>query len=97
MNKKDLVTNVKERIEGTNKEAMLAVDSVIAAIKDGVMNDGKVSLVGFGSFEAVYRGARTCKNPQNGANIEVPAKMAPRFKPSKALKEMIATLDVVSK
>ena len=95
MNKKEMVANVKARMEGTNKEAALAVDSVIGAIKDGVMCDGKVSMVGFGSFEAVFRGSRTCKNPQNGETIEVAAKMAPRFKPSKSLKEMVATLDIV--
>ena len=89
MNKRELVGTVKDLMGGTNKEAALAVESVLDAIKTGLVEDGKVALVGFGSFETVLRKARTCRNPQNGNTIEVPAKMAPKFKASKLLKEMV--------
>ncbi len=86
MNKKELVNAVKDNMGTTRKEAELAVASVLDAVVDGMVEDGKVSLVGFGTFSVVDRAARTCRNPQTGAPIEVPAKKAPKFKPSAALK-----------
>ena len=89
MNKKELVNAVKDGMGVTRKEAELAVASVLDAVVDGMVADGKVSLVGFGTFSVVDRAARTCRNPQTGAPIEVPAKKAPKFKPSAALKDVV--------
>ncbi len=89
MNKKELVNAVKDNMGTTRKEAELAVASVLDAVVDGMVADGKVSLVGFGTFSVVDRAARTCRNPQTGAPIEVPAKKAPKFKPSAALKDVV--------
>jgi DNA-binding protein HU-beta len=47
-----------------------------------------VTLVGFGTFKVVHRAARKARNPQTGEAIDVPAKTVPKFKPSKAMKEM---------
>jgi DNA-binding protein HU-beta len=88
MNKSSLVEAVKSKMEGTKKEAEMAVSAVLQSISEGMVTDGKVALVGFGSFEAVDRKARTCKNPQNGETINVPAKVAPRFKASTAMKDI---------
>ena len=90
MNKKDLVNFVAEETDSTKKTAALMVNAVIEGIKSGIMNDGKVGLVGFGTFKAVPRKARTARNPQNGDPVEVPARMVPAWKPSKILKEAVA-------
>ena len=89
MNKKELVNTVKDSMGVTRKEAELAVGSVLDAVVDGMVADGKVSLVGFGTFSVADRAARTCRNPQTGEPIEVPAKKAPKFKPSAALKAAV--------
>jgi DNA-binding protein HU-beta len=89
MNKKELVNAVKDSMGSTRKEAEVAVGSVLDAIVDGMTADGKVSLVGFGTFSVVDRAARTCRNPQTGESIDVPAKKAPKFKPSAALKDAV--------
>ena len=91
MNKAGLVSSVQEKLEGTKKEAEVAVNAVLESISSGVVTEGKVGLVGFGSFEAINRKARTCKNPQNGKTIEIPAKVAPKFKASQAMKDAVAT------
>lgn len=49
----------------------------------------KLSIVGFGTFEVVERAERQARNPQTGAAIMVPACKVPKFKPAKALKELI--------
>lgn len=89
MNKKELVNAVKDNMGVTRKEAETSVGTVLDAIVDGMVADGKVSLVGFGTFSVVDRAARTCRNPQTGAPIEVPAKRAPKFKASAALKSVV--------
>jgi len=51
MNKAGLVSSVQEKLEGTKKEAEAAVNAVLESISSGVVTEGKVGLVGFGSFE----------------------------------------------
>lgn len=89
MNKKELINAVKDGMGSTRKEAELAVGAVLDAIVGGMVDDGKVSLVGFGTFSVVDRAARTCRNPKTGEPIEVPAKKAPKFKPSASLKDVV--------
>ena len=49
-----------------------------------------MQLVGFGSFEVKQRAARIGRNPKTKEAIEIPASKAPVFKPSKALKDVLA-------
>ena len=62
------------------------VDSVTKTLKK---KDGKVTLVGFGTFSKVRRKARKGRNPQTGETIKIKASNAVRFKPGKALKDAI--------
>ncbi len=61
-------------------------DGVTAALKK---KDGKVTLVGFGTFSKTRRKARTGRNPQTGAPIKIKACNVVKFKAGKALKESI--------
>lgn len=92
MNKKDLKDKVAEALGTSKRDAGLAVDAVLEAIKAGLAEDGKVTLVRFGTFSTVNRAARTARNPKTGEPVEVPAKVAPKFKPSKDLKELVNDL-----
>ena len=49
----------------------------------------KVQLIGFGTFEVRERGARTGRNPQTGATIEIAASKVPAFVAGKGLKDAI--------
>ena len=62
------------------------VDTVTKALKK---KDGKVTLVGFGTFAKVRRKARKGRNPQTGETIKIKASNTVRFKPGKALKDAI--------
>ena len=59
------------------------VDGVTKALKK---KDGKVTLVGFGTFSKTRRKARKGRNPQTGETIKIKASNTVRFKPGKALK-----------
>ncbi len=88
MNKKALTNKVAAAAEITKKDANLVIGHVLTGIKDGLIEDGKVTLVGFGTLKIVLRAPRKARNPQTGEPIDVPAKFVPKFKPSKAMKEM---------
>jgi DNA-binding protein HU-beta len=94
MNKKEMVAKVAENMGVTKKEAALSVETVFDIITESLNSGEKVSMVGFGSFEVVKRNERKCRNLQTGEEMVVPAKMAPKFRPSKGLKTTVATLPV---
>lgn len=89
MVKKELINYVAEKANLSKKDAEAAVNAVFDGIVETLKADGKVQLVGFGSFEVKERVARTGTNPATGAAIEIPASKAPVFKAGKALKESI--------
>jgi len=51
--------------------------------------DGKLTLVGFGTFSKVRRKARTGRNPQTGESIKIKARNVVKFKPGKKLSEAV--------
>lgn len=48
-----------------------------------------VSMLGLGTLERVARSARQGRNPSTGEAIQIPAHHAPKFKPSKPLKDAL--------
>jgi len=62
------------------------IDGVTKALKK---KDGKVTLVGFGTFVKAHRKARNGRNPQTGETIKIKAANVVRFKAGKALKDAI--------
>jgi len=94
MNKKDLRDFVADDLGTTKAEANISIDAVLAGIVAGITEDGKVTLVGFGSFTAVKRAARKARNPKTGEPIDVPEKIVPKFKPSAKMKELVLNADL---
>lgn len=62
------------------------MDGVTKALKK---KDGKVTLVGFGTFSKVRRKARVGRNPQTGEEIKIKARNAVKFTAGKKLKESL--------
>lgn len=88
MNKGDLINAVAE-VLSTKKEAQEAVDCVFNTIKETLKKNETVQVVGFGSFKVNKREARKGRNPQTGQEIQIAARMVPKFVPGKALKDAI--------
>ncbi len=89
MNKTELVAAVAEKTGLTKKDAEKALAAVVETVKEVVAKEEKVQLIGFGTFEARKRNARTGKNPQTGKAIKIAAATVPAFKAGKAFKEMV--------
>lgn len=89
MTKVELIASVAAEAGMSKKDAEKAVNAALAAITEELKNGGKVSLVGFGTFEVRERPARNGRNPQTGAEITIPASKLPAFKAGKALKDSV--------
>ena len=90
MNKTELVSELSEEVGLTKKESKVVVDALFGCITRGMVNDGEVNIPPFGKFKVKERAARKGRNPQTGEDLDIPAKMVPKFTASKGLKEAVA-------
>ncbi len=91
MNKTELVAAIADKTGLTKKDTEATVNAFIAAVESELTKkDGKVQLIGFGTFEVRKRKARTGRNPQKpGEVVKIPASKAPVFKAGKAFKDVV--------
>ena len=89
MNKAELIQAIVAKTEMSKKDAEAALGATIEAITEALKAGEKVALVGFGTFAAKERAARTGKNPQTGEAITIAASKAPAFVAGKALKDAV--------
>lgn len=89
MNKSELVAALAEKTGATKKSAETSLNALVEVITDELKIDGKIQLVGFGTFEVRKRAARKGRNPQTKEEIKIPASKAPVFKAGKALKDTV--------
>lgn len=89
MNKSDLVEKMAEAADISKSAAARALDGLVDAVAVALKQGEKVSVIGFGTFEVKKRDARTGRNPQTGASIQIAASKTPAFKAGKALKDAI--------
>lgn len=89
MNKTELTDAVADATGLTKADAARALDAVLTSISDALAKGDQVGVVGFGTFLVRERAARTGRNPQTGAEIQIAAAKVPAFKPGKALKDAV--------
>ena len=89
MNKTELVAAMADQAGLSKKDAEKALKAFTDVVAEEFKKDGKVQLVGFGTFEVSSRAAREGRNPQSGAPMKIAASKAPKFKAGKALKDML--------
>jgi DNA-binding protein HU-beta len=86
-----------ELVEKMAKDAGItkaAAGAALASFIDGVTKalkkkDGKLTLVGFGTFSKSHRKARKGRNPQTGETIKIKASNVAKFKAGKKLKDAV--------
>lgn len=89
MNKSELIDAIAESADLSKASATRALDAVIDTVAGSLKAGDQVVLVGFGTFSVKDRAARTGRNPQTGAPIEIAAARIPSFKAGKALKDAV--------
>jgi DNA-binding protein HU-beta len=89
VNKSELVSRLTDQLGGDRTLATAAVNGVLAEIEGSVARGERVSLFGFGTFDRRERAARTGRNPQTGAAIQLPASVAPVFRPGAGFRALV--------
>lgn len=90
MNKSSLVVEVWERTGVDRADVAAVVGAVLDVVRETVARGERVTLSGFGSFEARRRAARLARNPRTGEPVRVPATVKPVFRPGRAFLEAVA-------
>lgn len=85
----ELVEMVAKSANLSKEVSGKAVESFFSTMTDALKIGERVGLVGFGSFGADIRQARTGRNPQTGKEIRIPAPQVPKFIPGRALREAV--------
>ncbi len=89
MNKSELIEQMAEAADISKSAAARALDAFTDSITIELKKGETVSLIGFGTFSIKERAARTGRNPQTGAAIEIKASKTPSFKAGKTLKDAV--------
>ena len=88
MNKSELVSAVAQKSGLSKVDSKKALDAVLESIGEELKNDGKVVLVGFGTFSVNERSARKGINPRTKEPIDIPAKKVVKFKAGSQLSDL---------
>ena len=89
MTKADLARAVYERHGGISfQDCQRVIDLIFATIKGRLLAGDRVQIVGFGALEIVERRSRRGRNPATGASIDLPARRAIVFRPSRTVKSV---------
>ena len=90
MTKAELVARMAEKAKLTKAQAESALAVFQCAVTEELVNGGKITLIGFGTFSSVDRAARTGRNPQTGKALKIEAKRVGKFTTGKTLKDLDA-------
>ena len=89
MKQSEFIEKFSEDIQKTKKETKEIIDKFIALIQRTVKSGDEVVLPELGKFLLKKSPAREGRNPMTGATVKIPAKITPKFRPSKKFKEAI--------
>jgi DNA-binding protein HU-beta len=89
MTKAELIAGIAKQTGLTKADSERAFNAFLELAKTAIKKEGRLPLAGFGNFVVVARKARTGRNPQTGAPIQIKAGKVVRFRQGKELKESL--------
>ncbi len=89
MNKAELIEEMAEEANLSKVDAKKALEALTNAATKALKKGDKVALIGFGTWSVSKRAARTGRNPQTGATINIAAKKVVKFKAGTALSNTV--------
>ena len=89
MTKNELVEFIAANAGLTKADANRALEATLEGIQTGLKKEGKVTLVGFGTFSAKKRAAREGINPLTKQPLKIAAKTVASFKAGSKLKDAL--------
>ena len=89
MNKNELISAMSSACDLNQTQCTEALSTFITTVTNELKSGSEVKIIGFGTFKISKRKATTGRNPQTGAQIQIPASNQPKFSAGKALKEAV--------
>ena len=89
MNKAQLIDSMAGMTGLTKADTERTLEAFVQSVTKSIQKNEEVKLVGFGTFSVSDRKERTGRNPQTGAEILIPARKVPVFRPGKELKSSV--------
>lgn len=89
MNKTELIAAVAAEAGITKADAASAVTEVFKQIEKSLAKGEPVQIIGFGTFDISEYQPRMGRNPQTGAEIQIPGGKRPKFVAGAALKKAV--------
>ena len=89
MNKNDLAVEIVKESGVTKVDALKVIDSFVDVVSEELVKDGKLTLVGFGTFKTITKKQKKGRNPRTGDSITIPKKRVVKFIPGKRLKAVV--------
>jgi len=89
VNKSELIETIAKEADLSKAAAGRALESLLSTIVKSVSKKQDVQLIGFGTFKATRRAARTGKNPRTGATIKIAAAIVPKFSAGASFKAAV--------
>ena len=89
MNKGEFINAISEKANVNVKETKNVFEAMTEVICETLANGEKIAIAGYGNYEVVQRAARKGRNPHTGEEINIAAKKAPVFRPSKVMKDAV--------
>lgn len=89
MSKADLIASIADEAGISKKDAERVLKAFTSIVTAELRIGGSVQIIGFGTFQIAERAAHMGRNPQTGAEQEIPACKVPKFKAGKSLKDAV--------
>ena len=89
MNKTELIEHISKRADISKAAAARALDAMCDAVRSSMRKGDSVAIVGFGTFAAEQRVARTGRNPRTGLPVKIKATRIPKFRAGRTLRDAI--------
>ncbi len=90
MNKNELAAEMVKDTEFTKNDALMIIESLVEVVGEQMKRDeGKLTIVGFGTFKSTMKQRKKGRNPRTGETIEIPARKVVKFVPGKKLKDLL--------
>lgn len=90
MTKAEFIDLVHGKLEGVSKkDTSEIVQAVFNALSSAIVEDGRFSAPGLGTFNVTHRAERKGRSPRSGDEIIIPASKSVSFKAAPKLKESL--------
>jgi len=89
MNKNELAVQMVKDSSITKTVALNVIDAFVDIVTNEMKKDGKLTIVGFGTFKTIVKKQKKGRNPKTGAEIIIPKRKVVKFVPGKQLKDLV--------